>query len=75
MSKFSQEQIDWVKRELKLVDLAQGAGLELRRKNGQFVTGAGGGAVAPGTTTKSRRCSFIQRRTCLTVLAVTLVAM
>ena len=38
MSKFSQEQIDWVKRELKIVDLAQGAGLELRRKNGQFVT-------------------------------------
>ena len=38
MAKFTQSQIDRIKRELKIKDLAEEQGLKLSRKNGQFVT-------------------------------------
>ena len=38
MAKFTQSQIDRIKRELKIKDLAEEQGLKLTRKNGQFVT-------------------------------------
>ena len=38
MAKHTQFQIDKIKRELKIRDLAQEQGLQLARKNGQFVT-------------------------------------
>ena len=38
MAKFTQSQIDRIKRELKIKDLAEAAGMQLARKNGQFVT-------------------------------------
>ena len=38
MAKFTQSQIDKIKRELKIKDLAEEQGLKLARKNGQFVT-------------------------------------
>ena len=38
MAKISQSQIDRIKRDLKIKDLAQEQGLQLTRKNGQFVT-------------------------------------
>ena len=38
MAKFSQSQLDTIKRELKIKDLAEAAGMQLARKNGQFVT-------------------------------------
>ncbi len=38
MAKISQSQLDRIKRELKIKDLAEEQGLKLDRKNGQFVT-------------------------------------
>ncbi len=38
MAKFTQSQLDRIKRELKIKDLAEEQGLQLGRKNGQFVT-------------------------------------
>ena len=38
MAKFTQSQLDRIKRELKIKDLAEEQGLKLDRKNGQFVT-------------------------------------
>ena len=38
MAKFTQSQLDRIKRELKIKDLAEQAGIQLARKNGQFVT-------------------------------------
>ena len=38
MAKFTQSQLDRIKRELKIKDLAESQGLKLTRKNGQFVT-------------------------------------
>ena len=38
MAKFTQSQLDRIKRELKIKDLAEQAGIELKPKNGQFVT-------------------------------------
>ena len=38
MAKFTQSQLDTIKRELKIKDLAEEQGLKLERKNGQFVT-------------------------------------
>jgi DNA primase catalytic core len=38
MAKFTQSQLDRIKRELKIKDLAEEQGLKLTRKNGQFVT-------------------------------------
>ena len=38
MAKFTQSQIDRIKRDLKIKDLAEEQGLKLTRKNGQFVT-------------------------------------
>ena len=38
MAKFTQSQLDRIKRELKIKDLAEAGGMQLARKNGQFVT-------------------------------------
>ena len=38
MAKFTQSQLDRIKRELKIKELAESQGLKLARKNGQFVT-------------------------------------